>query len=261
MTEDLLSKFTPEEREGVHRIQREAESGQRTEDPGREFARRLRDRLWEEELKVSGNEEDSAAIEAARVHLEQARLGMPLRKQAEDIRALVEARAKYDDQEAMRQVSADRDKGVLVTKLWMQMRVERQSEEETINLGIVVGTDRDNEDGTVSISSLLIKRDQAGGLVESQHIEAKILPGGRLFIRENVLDLHQERHKNKYSNTYSVVYPWPDQGGSKIGAIVADGEEASILLKRLKRLVDRCLTQPNSSFYRQKDISRRALSK
>lgn len=220
-----MTKFTEAERAGLAQLKEQIQNGQRSEHPK-----------------------------------------MSLLEQAEDIRARVETRVKYDDQEAMKQVITDRDRDqeVLVTKLWMQMKVERESEEERINLGIVVGTDRDNEDGTVLISSVLTKYDQSGNLlnlVGTQHIEAKILPGGRIFIREKVLDLRKERHQKKYSNTYSVVYPRPDQPESDIDIIVADEEEASILLKRLTSLVDSCLTNPQLSFSSKIGPSRRALSK
>lgn len=240
------------------KVREEYRSGQRSKfptDPRWEFARRRRDSLLRKEFNVSGQtNEDSAAIKAAKAHLEQGKLEMPLLEHAEDIRARIEARARSDSR-AARSIVKDRANGVPVTRLRMQMREERQSEAEIINLGIVVGTDRGNEDGTVLINSLLVKRDQAGRSVESQHIEARILRGGKFSLKKNVVDLRNEGHK--YDNTYSVVYPAPYRPESHINTMVADEEKARILLQHLEFLVDRCLTQPKLSFSPKIDHRRR----
>lgn len=182
MTEDLLSKFKPEERERLHRIRREVKDGQRSESP----------------------------------------LDLPLRTQAENIRVDIETRAKHNDQ-AMRLVIADRKKGLPVTRLGMRMETKSKLGKEIINLGIVVGTGSGEEDGTVSIRCAMMDLDESGQPVDPHRIEVKILVGGKFFIRSY------------------------DQGYS---AEVLDEREARTSLHLFKFFVDKCLTQPNPSFYR-----------
>lgn len=237
-------------------VREEYRSGQRSEfpkDSRLKFVKSLRGKLWREEFDVHDLAEDSAAIIAAEVYLKEARLEIVLREQAEDIRARVDARARSDSR-AARSIIDDRAKGVLVTRLGMQMEAEGKSEIETINVGMVAGTGDGEEDGTVSIIYLIIKRDGSGHPVETQQIKAKILRGGEFSIRKDVGYFGKQRSK---SEDYSVVYPWSNRAQSKGEMKVLDEGQAKIHLRMLEFLVDRCLTQPHSSFCRQKDLLRR----
>lgn len=253
----LKTMISEIEQARLSQLKDQIQSGQRSEDPRLEFARRLRDRLLKEEFEVLDQAEgDSATIKAAQAHLEQAKSEIPLREQAEDIRARIEARARGDSR-AARAIIKDRAEGQVVTRLGMRMEVEGKSEKETINVGMVAGTGDGEEDGTVSISYLIIKQDGLGHPVETQQIKAKILRGGEFSIRKGVGYFGELRNK---SEDYSVVYPRPDRPEFGGETKVLDEGQAKIHLGMLEFLVDRCLTQPNSSFYRQKDISRRVLS-
>lgn len=240
----------------LSRLKEQIQNGQRSEDPRLEFARRLRDSLLREEFNVSDQtNEDSTAIKAAESHLKQVRQEMPLREQAEDIRARIEARARGDSR-AVRSIIHDRANRKPVTRLGMRMTLEGKSEREIINLGMMAGTDDGEEDGTVSIGYLLIKQDEFGNPVENQLIKAKIFKGGKFFIRKDA-NYYGEQHRK--SKDYSVVYPRPDRPEFFGETKVLDSDQATKFLSMLEFLVDRCLTQPKSSFYRQTGQSRALL--
>lgn len=249
-----------EERAKLVQLRKEVERGQRSEFPLDSrwvFAKKLRDRLLQEEFEVPRKKEDSATIKAAESHLKQVRQEMPLREQAEDIRARIEARARGDSR-AVRSIIHDRANRKPVTRLGMRMTLEGKSEREIINLGMMAGTDDGEEDGTVSIGYLLIKQDEFGNPVENQLIKAKIFKGGKFFIRKDA-DYYGEQHRK--SKGYSVVYPRPDRPEFFGEMKVLDSGQATKFLSMLEFLVDRCLTQPKSSFYRQTGYNRRALLK
>lgn len=260
MTEDL-SEFTEAEIVRVNQLREEISSGQRSEDPRREFARRLRGRLRKEEFEVLGQtNEDRAAIKAAESHLKQAleqtELEMPLRKQAEDIRARVDARARGDSR-AARSVIKDQANGQPMTRLGMRMELVDKSKKGTISLGMVAGTGDGEEDGTVSISYLLFKLNKSGYPVETQLTKAKILRGGTFSIRKDVGYFGEQQG----SEGYSVIYPRPDRPEFGGETKVLDDGQAAKFLGMLEFLVDSCLSQSDLSFHRQRDISRRALSR
>lgn len=183
MTEDLLSKFNPDERDRLNQLKNQIQTRQWSEFP----------------------------------------LDLPLRKQAEDIRVDIETRIKHNDK-AMGLVIADRDKGLFVTRLGMRMETKSKLGKEIINLGIMVGTGSGEEDGTVSIRCAMMDLDESGQPVDPHRIEARILVGGKFFIRN-------------YGQGYSTE--------------VSDEGEARTLLHLFKFFVDKCLTQPNLSFHRQ----------
>lgn len=254
-----MTKFTEAERAGLARLKEQIQKGQRSEFPNDsrlEFAKGLRDEFLEEEFNVPDPVEDSAAIKAAEGYLEQAREKMPLLEHAEDIRARIEARARGDSR-AARFIINDRAKGQVVTRLGMRMELVGKSGKETISLGMVAGTGSGEEDGTVSISYLMIKLDQSGHPVKNQLIKAKIFRGGRFSIRQDVGYFGEQQR----SEGYSVIYPRPDRPEFGGETRVLDDGQATKFLGMLEFLVDRCLTQPNLSFYRQNGISRRALLK
>ncbi|MBI2018111.1 hypothetical protein HYS96_00215 [Candidatus Daviesbacteria bacterium] len=172
---------------------------------------------------------------------------MPLREQAENIRARIE-RVVHDAQ-AMDLRKEDQDKGVPATRLGMRLQTASESETEIINLGIVMGTDSKDEHGTVLISRLLVKWDELGNSVEANLTRVEILGGRRFKIWKDVDYLGGQQGK---SRGYSVVYPQPARAEFGQEAIVANGEGARILLQQIGFAVDRCLTQPNSLFYRQR---------
>lgn len=248
-----MTKFTEAERAGLAQLKDQIQNRQRSEfpkDSRLEFAKRLRDKLLREEFDVPGQaEEDSAAIKAAKAHLEQARQEMPLLEHAEDIRARIEARAKHDNRA--------RKRGLPVTRLGMRMELVGKSEKEMISLGMVAGTGSDEEDGTVSISYLMIKLGQSGHPVKNQLIKAKIFRGGRFSIRQDV-GYFGEQQK---SEGYSVIYPRPDRPEFGGETKVLDDGQATKFLGMLEFLVDRCLTQPNLSFSPKIGLSRRVLLK